>query len=399
MHFSYLVIHSSWVVVHIKHAYLFLSAHTFPAVISTRIHISFFTRFPHKFALYGMLSGSVLAVESKDTGSVQALIVWLSAALFSWSHRACLYICCCCSVSQEWPTLCNLMDYSTPGFPVRHNPPEFSQTHVHWVSDAIQPSCPLWSPSLPAFNLSQHQGFFQWVSSSHQVAKVLELQLHTSVLPMNIQGWFPLGLTVLVSLLSKGLLRDFLSTTVQGISFSVLSLPYGPHPYTTTWKNHSFYFCQQTFVGKVISLHFNMLSRFVTAFFPRSKCLLILWLQSPSAVILEHKKVTSVTLSIVSPPICHEVMGPDAMIFVFWMLSFKPVFSLSSFTFIKDFFNSSLLSAIRVVIIWGYWYFSQQSWFQLVLHPTHHYMMYSAYKLNEGEGNIQPWLTPFPICD
>ena len=77
---------------------------------------------------------------------------------------------------------------------------------------------------------------------------------------------------------------------------------------------------------------------------------LISWLQSPSAVVLEPKKLKSVTVSIVPPSICHEVMGPDAMIFVFWMLSFKPVFSLSSFTFFKRLFSSSLLYAIRVVL-------------------------------------------------
>ena len=75
------------------------------------------------------------------------------------------------------PTLCDPMDHSTPGLPVHHQLPEFTQTHVHWVSDAIQPSHPLSSPSPPAFNLSQHQGLFKWVSSSHQVAKVLEFQL------------------------------------------------------------------------------------------------------------------------------------------------------------------------------------------------------------------------------
>ena len=113
-----------------------------------------------------------------------------------------------------------------------------------------------------------------------------------------------------------------------------------------------------------------MLSRWVIAFLPRSKCLLISWLQSPSAVILEPKKMKSVTVSIVSPSIGHEVMGPDAMIFVFWMLSVNPAFSLSSFTFIKRLFSSSSLSATRVVCIWGYWYFSRQSWFQLVLPPA-----------------------------
>ena len=94
-----------------------------------------------------------------------------------------------------------------------------------------------------------------------------------------------------------------------------------------------------------MSLLFNMLSRLIITFLPRSKCLLISWLQSASAVILEPKKIKSTT---VSPSISHEVMGSDAMIFVFWMLSFKPTFLLSSFTFIKRLFSSSSLSAIRV---------------------------------------------------
>ena len=81
------------------------------------------------------------------------------------------------SVTQSCPTPCNLMNCSTPGLPVHHHLPEFTQTHVHWVSDAIQPSHPLLSPSPPAFNFSQHQGLFKWVSSSHQDAKVLEFQL------------------------------------------------------------------------------------------------------------------------------------------------------------------------------------------------------------------------------
>ena len=106
---------------------------------------------------------------------------------------------------------------------------------------------------------------------------------------------------------------------------------------------------RRTFVGKAMSLLFNMLSRLVITFIPRSKCLLISWLQSPYAVIWEPPKIKSATVSIVSPSICHEVMGPNAMILVFWMLSFKPTFSLSSFTFIKRLFSSSSLSAIRVI--------------------------------------------------
>ena len=106
---------------------------------------------------------------------------------------------------------------------------------------------------------------------------------------------------------------------------------------------------RQTFVGKEISLLFNMLSRLLIAFLPRSMHFLISWLQSQSAVNLDPKKIKSLTVSIVSPSICHEVMGMNAMTLVFWMLSVKPTFSLSSFTFIKMLFSSSLLSAKRVV--------------------------------------------------
>ena len=83
---------------------------------------------------------------------------------------------CCCSVTQSRPTLCDPMDCSTPGFPVHHQLPKLIQTHVQWVSDAIQPSRPLLSSSLPAFNFSLHQGLFKWLCSLHQVAKVLEFQ-------------------------------------------------------------------------------------------------------------------------------------------------------------------------------------------------------------------------------
>ena len=109
-------------------------------------------------------------------------------------------------------------------------------------------------------------------------------------------------------------------------------------------------FTIRTFVGRVMSLFFNTLFRFVIAFLPRSKRLLISWLQSPSAVILESKKIKSATISVVSPSICHEVMELDPMILVFLMLSFKTAFSLSSFTLIKRLFSSSLLSAIRVAL-------------------------------------------------
>ena len=215
------------------------------------------------------------------------------------------YLCywCCGSVAKLYPILCNPMDYSTPGFPVLHYLPEFSQTHVHWTGDAIQSSHPLLPTSPPAFNLSQHHGLLQRVSSSHQVAKVLELQHQSisqfscsvvsnslqphgiqharlrclsptpgaylnscpssqrchpiisssvipfclqsfpasgslpmnqlfasggqsievsasaSVLPINIQDWFPLGWTCWIFLQYKGLSRDFCNTSIQNHQF------------------------------------------------------------------------------------------------------------------------------------------------------------------------------------
>ena len=169
-------------------------------------------------------------------------------------------------------------------------------------------------------------------------------------------------------------------------------------PYMTTGKTIAV--TRRTFVGKVMSLLFNTLSRLVIAFLPRSKSLLLPWLQSPSAVILQLKKVKSVTVSIVSPSICHEVMGPDAIILVFWMLSFKPVFSLSSFTFIKRLFSSSSLSAVRMM---SSAYLRLLIFFPAVLIPAcassspAFLMMYSLYKLNKKGDNIQPWCTPFLI--
>ena len=149
-----------------------------------------------------------------------------------------------------------------------------------------------------------------------------------------------------------------------------------------------------------MSLLFNMLSRFVIAFLPRSKCLLISWLQSPSAVILELKKIKYLAVFIVSPCNCHQVMGLDALILVLWMLSFKPVFSLFSFTFIKRFFSSSSLSAIRVM---SSAYLRLLIFFLAILIPAcassnlAFHLMSSAYKLNKQGDNIQPWCTPFPI--
>ena len=131
------------------------------------------------------------------------------------------------------------MDCSTPGFPVHHQLPELIQTHIHRISDAIQPSHPLSSPSPPAFNLSQHQGLFQWVSSSHQVAKVLEFQLQHQSFQWILRIDFLLGWTGLISFLFKGLSRVFSSTTVQKHQFFRAQLPLWSklsHPYMTTGK-------------------------------------------------------------------------------------------------------------------------------------------------------------------
>ena len=163
---------------------------------------------------------------------------------------------------------------------------------------------------------------------------------------MNIQDLLPLGLTGWIFLQSKKLVRllqpYFLKVSL--LWHSAFFMVQHTHPYMTTDK--SIALTRWTFVGILMSLVFNMLSRLVIAFLPRSKCLLISWLQSPSAVTLEPKKIKSVA---VSPSACHEVMGPDAMILVYWLLSFKPAFLLSSFTFIKRIFSPSSCSAIRVI--------------------------------------------------
>ena len=147
-------------------------------------------------------------------------------------------------VAQSCPTLCNSMDCSTPGFLVLCYLTEFAQIYVRWVSDAIQPSRPLLPPSPFAFNLSQHQGLFQSKSESafHNRWPKYWSFSSASDLPMNIQDWFPLGLTGLISLQSKGLARVSLAPQFEIINSLVLSLLYSPiltsiHDH---WKNHGF---------------------------------------------------------------------------------------------------------------------------------------------------------------
>jgi len=149
-----------------------------------------------------------------------------------------------------------------------------------------------------------------------------------SILPMNIQGWFPLGLTALIFLLYKSLIQNH-SSEASILWCSAFFMVQVSHLFMTTGNTIALIIW--TFFGKAMSLLLNTLSRFLIALLPRSKCHLISLLQSPSSVILEPKKIKSATISIFFLSICHEMMGLDAMILVFWMLSFRPVFSLSSF--------------------------------------------------------------------
>ena len=183
------------------------------------------------------------------------------------------------------------MNHSMPGHSVHHQLPEFTQTHVHRVGDAIQPSHSLSSPSSPTFKLSQHQGPFKWVSSSHPVAKYWDFCF--SISPSNEYsglisfriGWFDL-------LVVQGTLKSLLqhhSSKASILQCSAFFIVQFSHPYMTTGKIIAL--IRWTFVGKVMSLLFNILSKLAITFLPRSKRLLISWLQSPSAVILEPKKI------------------------------------------------------------------------------------------------------------
>ena len=170
------------------------------------------------------------------------------------------------------------MDCSTPGLPVHHQLPEPTQTHLHRVSDAIQLSHPLSSPSPPTFNLSQHQGLFQWVSSSHHAAKVLEFQLqHQSFQWIFRTDSFRMDWLDLLAV--QGILKSLLqhySSKASILWCSAFFIVQLSHPYMTTGKTIAL--TRRTFVINVMSLLFNMLSRLVITFLPRSNHLLISWL-------------------------------------------------------------------------------------------------------------------------
>ena len=194
------------------------------------------------------------------------------------------------SVAQSCLTLCDPMNRSTPGL-IHHQLPEFTQTHVHWVGDAIQPSHPLSSPSPPAPNPSQHQVFSNKSTLHMRWPKYWSFSF--SISPSNEHpGLISFRMDWLDLLAVQGTLKSLLqhhsskASIFQCSAFFTVQLS---HPYMTTGKTIAL--TRPTFVGKVMSLLFNMLSRLVITFLLRSEHLLISWLQSPFTVILEPKKI------------------------------------------------------------------------------------------------------------
>ena len=261
------------------------------------------------------------------------------------------------------------------------------------ISSSVIPfsSCPQSFPASGSFPVSQ---FFTSGGQS------IEVSGSASVLPMSIQDWFPLDGQVGSPCCPRNSQESSPTQQLKNINSLVLSFLYSPlsRRYMTTGKTTAL--TRQTFVGKVMSLLFNTLSRLVITFLPRSKRLLISWLQSPSAVILEPQNIKSASLHCFSNYLSWS-NGTRCLIFVFWILSFKQTFSLSSFTFIKRLFSYySSFSAIRVV---SSVYLRLLIFLPAILIPAYassspeFLMMYSAYKLNKQCDNIQPWCTPFPI--
>ena len=201
----------------------------------------------------------------------------------------------------------------------------FSVTPFSSCHQSFSASGSLWMSQLSCIRWSKYWSFS--ISPSNEYSRLIPFWINWFDL-LDVQG-------TLKSLLQ----HHSLKTSI--LWHSVFSMVQLSHPYMTTGKIIALTIW--TFVGKVMPLLFYSLSRFAIAFLPRRKSLLILWLQPQFTVILELKKIKSVTVSTFSPSVCQEVMGLDAMILVFWILSFKPTFSLSSFTFIKRLFSSSSL--------------------------------------------------------
>ena len=271
----------------------------------------------------------------------QSAYMHLNVFFCSQEHKKIIYFFSVCVLQQEYlfssvaqlcPTLCDPMHHRMPDIPVHHHLLEFSQTHFHWVSDATQPSHPLPSPLLPSIFPSI--GVFPNESALHiRWPKYWTFNINMS--PSNEHpGLVSIRMVWLDLLAVQEILKSLLqhhsskAAILRNSAFCIVQLS---HPYMTTGKTIAL--TRWTVVGKVMSLLFNMLSRLIITFLPRSKRLLISCLQSPSAVILEPPKIKSDTASTVSLSISHEVIGPDAMILVFWKLNLKPTFhslSLSS---------------------------------------------------------------------
>ena len=202
------------------------------------------------------------------------------------------------SVAQLCLILCEPTDYRTPGLPVHHQFPEFTQALVHWIGDAIQPSHPLLSPLLlpsifPSIRLFSNESVLciRWPKYWRFSFSISPSSEYSGLISFRID-WLDLPV---VQRTLKSLLQHHSSkaSILQRSAFFIVQLP---HSYMITGKNIAL--TRWTFVGKIMSLLFNMLSRLVIAFLPRSKCLFISWLQSPSTVILEPKKIKHVTVSI-----------------------------------------------------------------------------------------------------
>ena len=199
-----------------------------------------------------------------------------------------------------------------------------------WCHPTISFSVVTFSSCLQFFPASESFLMSQFCASGGKTYGVSDSAI---VPPMNIQDWFPLGLPGLISAV-QGTLRSLLQHHCSNHQFFGAQLSLSSNSHICTWLlEKPILLTRWTFVGKVMSLVFNTLSSFVIDFLPRVKHPLVSWLQSSSEVTLEPKKIKYLTVYIVSPSICHELMGLDAMIFIFWMLSFKPAFLLSSFTF------------------------------------------------------------------
>ena len=221
------------------------------------------------------------------------------------------------SVAQSCPTLCDPMNQGTPGLPVHHQLPEFTKPmyiesvmpsnhlilcHLLLLPPSIFPSIRVFSNESPLHNRWPKYWSFNFsISPSSEYSGLISYRM----------DWLDL-LEVQGTLKSPLQHHSSNASILWHSAFFIVQLS---HSYMTTGKTITL--TRWTFVDKVMSLLFNMLSRLVITFLPRSKSLLISWLQSPAAVILEPRKIKSATASTVSPSICHEVMGPDAMILVF----------------------------------------------------------------------------------